>query len=204
MTGILISFEGIDGSGKSTQASLCAEWLRERGREIVSLREPGGTSVGERIRAMLLDTVNSDMVPRAELFLFLAARTQITDELIRPALGRGAVVILDRYIDSTTVYQGHARGLGVDTAITLNRIATDCLVPDLTVVVDCDPGTAAARSHAEPDRMEAEGMEFMARVREGFLDLCGRFPDRVRCVDGSRDVDAVHADVRALVEALLA
>jgi dTMP kinase len=203
VTGVLISFEGIDGSGKSTQASLYAEWLREHGREIVFLREPGGTSIGERIRALLLDTANSDMTPRAELFLYLAARAQITDELITPALDRGAVVILDRFIDSTTAYQGHARDLGVETSITLNRIATDGLVPDLTFVIDCEPAAAAARSDDTPDRMEAEGLEFMSRVRQGFLDLCGRFPDRVKCVDGSRDVDAVQADVRACADALL-
>ena len=203
MNGILVSFEGIDGSGKSTQAALFADYVRSMGRETVLLREPGGTEVGEQIRRVLLDASNMDLLPLAELFLYLAARAQITGERIRPALARDAVVILDRFIDSTAAYQGHARGLGMDRVAELNRIATDGLVPDLTIVVDCDPAVAASRVNRPPDRMEAEGPSFMSTVREGFLLLSRRHPERIRCVEGARPVAVVAAQVREVAAGLL-
>lgn len=203
MNGVLVSFEGIDGSGKSTLAALFADFVRSHGREAVMLREPGGTVVGEQIRRVLLDTANHDLLPLTELFLYLAARAQITGECIRPALDRGAVVILDRFIDSTAAYQGYARGIGIDPIDSLNRIATDGLVPDLTIVVDCAPAVAASRATRPPDRMEAEGPAFMAKVREGFLTLCRLHPERIRCVDGSRPAEEVAAAVREIAAGLL-
>ncbi len=203
MNGVLVSFEGIDGSGKSTQAALFADFVRSQGREEVLLREPGGTVIGEQIRRVLLDAANHDLLPLTELFLYLAARAQITGECIRPALDRCAVVILDRFIDSTAAYQGHARGLGIDHIDALNRIATDGLIPDLTIVVDCAPDVAVKRATHPPDRMEAEGLAFMAKVREGFLALCRLHPERIRCVDGSRPAEDVAAAVREIAAGLL-
>ena len=145
--GLLITFEGIDGSGKTTQAELVYRWLLSRGRIVHLLREPGGTEIGERIRSILLDSSLPDMTPHTELFLYLAARAQLTATVIAPALARGEDIILDRFIDSTVAYQGHARGLGIDETIALNTSATGGLVPDVTIIVDCDPETAFERPH---------------------------------------------------------
>ncbi len=185
MKGRLITFEGIDGSGKSTQASLLAESLRLRGLTVHFLREPGGTAVGERIREVLLDRSHSEMTPFAELFLYLAARAQITGEIILPALDRGEVVVMDRYLDSSVAYQGAARGLGVDLVMGLNSVAAYGLVPDRTYLVDCDPKTALSRTSATPDRLESEGKAFMSKVREGFLSISRSEPARVMVLDGS-------------------
>jgi len=201
--GLLVTFEGVDGSGKSTQASLAKDYLVSRGFDVRLLREPGGTVVGERIRSILLDAAHGDMTPRAELFLYLAARAQITGAVILPALEAGGVVVMDRFIDSTTAYQGFARGLGMETAVYLNRIATGGLNPDLTIVVDTDPETCMSRIGRTRDRLESEGLVFMEKVREGFLRLRELEPDRVKVVDGNRDVDAVFGDVRSLVEGVL-
>ncbi|MFC1551770.1 dTMP kinase [Candidatus Latescibacterota bacterium] len=197
MKGYLITFEGIDGSGKSTQANLIHARLNDSGRTAIILREPGGTELGEKIRALLLDNAFSDMTPHTELFLYLAARAQITARVIVPALNRGEDVIMDRYIDSTAAYQGRGRGLGMEEMIGLNRVATGGLVPDMTFVIDCDPEKAMRRLTAEPDRLESEGIAFMKKVREGFLALRDHDVHRIVVCDGNRGVEEIERDIVA-------
>lgn len=166
---MFVTFEGVDGSGKSTQAQLLAERLREGGREVVLTREPGGTPLGEEVRGLLL---GSDRVaPWAEAALFAAARAQLVDEVIRPALARGDDVVSDRYVDSSLAYQGLARGLGVDRVLELNLLATAGLLPDRTFLILLAPGTAAARRTGEPDRIEREGEAFAENVDRAYREL---------------------------------
>jgi len=172
--GLFITFEGIDGCGKSTQLKMVASHFEEEGRQIMLVREPGGTVIGEKIREILLDRKNDSMVPMAELFLYEAARAQITEEKIRPFLEAGGVVLCDRFYDSTTAYQGYARQLGSDITTTLNEIATGDLKPDITFIFDIDPKEALKRRMEraeEPDRLEAMGTAFQEKVRDGYLKL---------------------------------
>ena len=196
MKGYLITFEGIDGSGKTTQADLLHKRLLSSGRTAHIFREPGGTSIGENIRSILLDTSFSEMSPHTELFLYLAARSQITAELIKPALDRSEDVILDRYIDSTTAYQGYARGLGIEEMIRLNLIATNGLMPDITFIIDCEPELALKRINTEPDRLESEGIAFMRMVREGFIKLRDYDRERIIICDGNRSINEIEKEVR--------
>jgi len=204
MKGRLITFEGIDGSGKSTQASLLHRYLLYSGYIARLLREPGGTDIGERIRSILLDTAHDDMSPVTEVFLYLAARAQITSRVIVPALVSGEHVVMDRFLDSTTVYQGFARGLGMEEMKRLNLFATGGVVPDLTFVIDCDPRLSLTRVDGAPDRLESEGIGFMKRVRAGFLTLCESEKKRMVCIDGNRGIDDIHVDVRRAVDRLFA
>ena len=195
MKGYLITFEGIDGSGKTTQAVLLHKRLLSSGHNAHLLREPGGTVIGENIRSILLDTSFSDMSPQTELFLYLAARSQITSTAIIPALTRGDHVIMDRYIDSTVAYQGYARGLGIDEMIRLNKIATMGLVPDITFVIDCAPDIAIKRIDSQPDRLESEGINFMRKVREGFIKLHNYDKQRIIICDGNRNISEIETDI---------
>ena len=190
---MFISLEGPDGVGKTTQVALLAERLRAAGVAVVECREPGGTDLGERVRALLLggDVAISD---RSEALLFAAARAQLVDEVIRPALAEGAWVVCDRFIDSSVVYQGVARGLGVESVLQASLFATGGLLPERTLVRE---GTA--RRDAVPDRMEAAGEAFHARVSEGFGQLAGQFPERVLRIDASGAPAAVAARVWAVV-----
>jgi dTMP kinase len=191
---MFVTFEGVDGSGKSTQAQLAAAFLAERGYEVTSTREPGGTPLGERIRALLLD--GPDMTAWAEASLFAAARAELAERVIRPALARGAVVVSDRYIDSSLAYQGIARGLGVDRVLELNA-AVAALLPDRTFVLLVDEETAAARLGRHPDRIEREGSRFRDAVQDGYREVAGRFPERIVLLDGGRSTDEIAADIRA-------
>ena len=195
MKGYLITFEGIDGCGKSTQADLLHKRLVSSGHNAHLLREPGGTAIGESIRSILLDNSFSDMSTLTELFLYLAARSQITSSIIVPALNRGEYVVMDRYIDSTTAYQGYARGLCIDEMIQLNMIATGGIVPDITFFIDCDPDTAIRRITSQPDRLESEGTNFMRKVREGFLKLQEYDKQRIIICDGNREIDDIEKDI---------
>jgi len=203
---LLLTFEGIDGSGKSTQAQLLTEHLREQGRETLLVREPGGTELSEEIRTLLLGP-NSNVHPMAELLLFSAARTQLVRERIRPALEAGRIVICDRFYDSTTAYQGAGRKVADPSWLqSFHRRVTDGLVPDRTFLVDLDPEAAQSRrddSTGEGDRMEAEDQTFHHRVAEAYDALAAEQPDRFRRLDGTRSIDALHATIRADVEALL-
>jgi dTMP kinase len=194
---VFVTFEGVDGSGKSTQARLLAAHLEERGREVVATREPGGTPLGERIRELLLD--GEDVTPWAEAALFAAARAELAERVIRPALARHADVVCDRFVDSSLVYQGIARGLGVDSVLELNVAVAD-LVPDRTFVLLLDPDAAAARSEAAPDRIEREDGAFRRALDEGYRGLAARFPERVRALDGSLPEEGVAALVREALD----
>jgi len=191
---MLFAFEGIDGSGKSTQARLFAEWLRAEGvvGELVEVREPGGTSLGETVRSIVLDPATRELDVRAELFLFMAARAQLCAEVIAPALERGASVVADRYFWSSMVYQGIAGGLGIDDVRAIARVATQGIAPRLTFVIDLDPKVAAARLGSVRDRIERRGVEFASRVRDGYLELARRYPDEIVVIDGEGDPRTVH------------
>jgi len=203
--GFFLAFEGGDGSGKTTQARLLAEWLGTLGHETVVTREPGGTETGRELRQVLLSHRDTTMSPRAEALLFAADRAQHVFELIRPGLDRGAVVITDRYVDSSLAYQGAGRDLPADEVGKLSAWATRDLVPDLTVILDVDPVTAAARraGRSADDRMEAESALFHARVREQFLLLAAREPSRYLVLDATTTPEVVHAKLRDHLEPLL-
>jgi dTMP kinase len=191
---MFVTFEGVDGSGKSTQARLLADWLRSEGREVVLTREPGGTAVGEQIRELLLH--GKGMAPWAEAALFAAARAQLVDEVIRPALARGADVVSDRYLDSSLAYQGVARGLGVERVLELNLLATSGLLPDRTFLLVLPPEDAAARRGDQPDRIEQEGSAFAEDVDRAYREIARVFAKRVAVVDGGGNPEDIAETVR--------
>jgi len=199
--GRFVVLEGIDGSGKSTQARLLAAALRARGDSVVETREPGGTALGERLRAVVLDSAPGQISAAAEVYLFAAARAQLVTEVVRPALMRGDWVVCDRFVESSLVYQGIARGLGVDAVARANELAVARCIPDLVVIVDVPLEAAAARRGAA-DRIEAEDGEFHRRVAAGYRDLAARWPARVRMVAGVGTSEQVHARVMGEVEIL--
>jgi dTMP kinase len=198
MPAVFISFEGLDGCGKTTQAGLLADSLESEGRAVVRVREPGGTAAGERIRVLLLDP-EARIGPQAEALLYAAARAQLVADVIRPALTRGAWVVADRFIDSSLAYQGVARGLGIEEVLSANRLALGGVMPDVTVLLRLPAAAAAARRVGLPDRIEAEGDDFHAAVAEGFDRVAAHFPDRVVGIDASGTPDEVLALVREVV-----
>ena len=197
---MFVTFEGVDGSGKSTQARLLAEGLRADGREVVLTREPGGTALGEEVRALLLH--GERIAPWAEAALFAAARAQLVDEVVRPALARGADVVCDRYLDSSLAYQGIARGLGVERVLELNLLATSGLLPDRTFLIQVSPVEAAERRHDEPDRIEREGAGFAEEVDRAYRELARVFVKRVVVVDGARNPQDIAETIRGRVRDL--
>jgi dTMP kinase len=190
---VFVTFEGVDGSGKSTQAELLRDGLAADGREVVLTREPGGTDVGERVRELVLN--GPDMAPWAEAALFAAARAELVATVIRPALDRGADVIADRYVDSSLAYQGIARGVGVDHVLELNLHVVQHLMPDVTVLLLLDPSEAGRRV-AEPDRLESEGADFHRRVDAAYRELAERFPERIVAFDGGRPAEELSEVIR--------
>jgi dTMP kinase len=208
--GRFITFEGPEGSGKSTQLRLLGERLRSAGRDVMETQEPGGTPIGIQIRHVLLDAKNRELCPTAELLLMFASRAQNVDQSILPALSAGRTVISDRFTDSTLVYQGVGRGLGADVVYELDRIACRGLVPDLTLLIDIDAETGLARAHRrsvrteDPEtRMEEQDMGFHRKVREAYRQLAADEHRRVRLIDGSQTREAVAIEVWQAVESLL-
>ncbi len=208
--GVFITFEGPEGSGKSTQLRLLAARLRAEGRAVLETAEPGGTPIGLQIRRVLLDSKNLEMSPTTELLLMFAARAQNVDQWILPALSRGEIVLCDRFTDSTLVYQGAARGLGADVVYDVDRIACRGLVPDLTIVVDIDTELGLERAHGRnrktqdvETRLDEQALSFHRKVREAYLQLAADEAGRVKMVDGSRSEKDVEKDIWALVSAQL-
>jgi len=201
-----ITFEGIEGSGKTTQIRLLLAWLKERTPQVLLTREPGGTAIGEQIRTILLNPDNTAMTPEAEILLFSAARAQIVREVIRPRLEEGWIVICDRFADSTLAYQGFGHGLPLDDLRHITAFATGGLWPDLTIYLDLDVEIGLQRKAATPEewnRMEAQAIDFHRRVREGYLHLAKQEPDRWLVLDATQPVEVIQARIRARVSALL-
>ena len=190
--GLFISLEGIDGSGKTTLIQHLNEVLREY--PIVNIREPGGTAISEKIRKILLNVENHQITPRTEAFLYAGARSQVVDQLIRPSLTQGKIVLADRYLDSTIAYQGYGRGVDLEFLHTLNYLCTDGILPDATVLLDLDPELAESRRQGKADRLEKEGREFQARVRQGYLQLARQEPERFHIIDAGRAFADVASD----------
>ncbi len=201
--GLFIALEGGEGAGKTTQARMLAIWLREQGFDVVTTREPGATKIGMRLRALLLDTAHSEMSPRAEALMYAADRAQHVAEVISPALARGAIVITDRYIDSSLAYQGAARGLRAEDVAWLSHWATDGLMPDLTILLDLPPLDGLTRRARSADRLEAEPQQFHERVRAGFLDLARRDPGRYLVLDATRPPGELTAEIKERLPDLL-
>lgn len=199
MTGIFISLEGVDGSGKSTQAVMLADALRDRGHDVVHVREPGGTPLGEAVREVVLGP--DPMSPWAEAFLFAAARAQLVVDVIAPALAAGTWVVADRFIDSSLAYQGAARGLGIDEVATVNAPGIGVTMPHLTLVLDIAPGAAVDRraGRGSVDRNEDEGQALQESVAEGYREVARLFPDRVHLISAAGSLDEVHTRVLAAV-----
>jgi dTMP kinase len=198
---MFISLEGIDGSGKTTQARLLARAL---GENVMLMREPGGTETGERIRELLKDPM-LELDPMAELLLFCAARAELVAQVIAPARDRGRAVVCDRFSDSSVAYQGVARGLGVERVEEICDLATGGVWPDLTILLRIDPDRAAARiGRRRADRFEGEGIELQRRVAQGYEEVARRHPERIRVIDGDAERGTVHAAVLAEVQAVTA
>ncbi|MBU1039693.1 MAG: dTMP kinase [Proteobacteria bacterium] len=209
---MFITFEGIEGTGKSTQIALLKEYMQARGERVVVTLEPGGSRIGAELRRVLLALENRDLTSQAELFLYLADRAQHVAQVVRPALASGAVVLCDRFADSTVAYQGYGRGMDPELLHRLNAVAVDGLWPELTILLDLDPviglERAVARNLSEgktnaEGRFEAESLAFHSRVREGFLKLAAAHPERISVVDATGTPEEIAPRVRALVEARL-
>ena len=200
MTEYLVTFEGIEGSGKSVQAKLLYEYFQEKDISSILTREPGGSDLSEKVREILLDRQHLDMVPYTELFLYLAARAQHTQEVIKPALAQGKIVICDRYIDASIVYQGDGRGISKTLITQLNKTSTGGLVPNLTFLLDIEPEIALKRIERK-DRLESESLEFHKRVRGGYLKLHRQNPDRFVLLDGSKSIEKIHNEIKDIFEA---
>lgn len=205
-SGIFFTLDGIDGAGKSTQLSLFCEWLRQQRSDVVTCRDPGSTRLGEAIRALLLDRHDLAIHRRSEMLLYMAARAQLVEEVIRPALDRGEVVLSDRFLLANVVYQAHAGGLSVEQTWEVGNIAAGGITPDLTMVLDLDVETAFARLDRQRnhrDRMESQGLEFLSRVRKGFLAEAQRNPQKIVIIDASRSVDEVQQQIRDAAQRIL-
>jgi dTMP kinase len=211
MKGRFITFEGIEGSGKSTQIVMLANYLAARNRPVTLTREPGGTAIGDQVRKILLDPGNTDLTPGAELLLYAAARSQHLEELIRPDLEAGKVVLCDRFSDATLAYQGFGRGLDRDMICELDRIVTRGMRPDLTILLDIDVAAGLRRARGRNSsrgleteaRFENEDLAFHGRVRQGYRELAEREPDRFRVIDASASPDEIQDRVRQIVNDVL-
>ncbi len=202
MKGKFITFEGCEGSGKSTQLTLLKNTLEDMGISYVFTREPGGNPISEKIRSIILDGKNSAMTDECEALLYAAARVQVLNDVIAPALSEGKIVVSDRYVDSSFAYQGNARGLGFDFVARINSYAVENFTPDITVFLDIDPVSAFKRKNGadEDDRMEQAGIAFHLKVYEGYKKLAELYPQRFICVDAHSDAQTVHKNIISLLK----
>ncbi|WP_018248321.1 dTMP kinase [Orenia marismortui] len=206
MTGYFITLEGVEGSGKSTQIKLIKKYLESLNYEVINTFEPGDTEVGQEIRRILLNPNHENLIPKAELLLYAAERAQHVSELIKPSLKEGKIVISDRYIDATMAYQGYARGINKSLIEELNNIATEGLIPNLTLIFDINPSLSLQRakrvtskSNSQGDRIEAENLSFHQKVRKAYLDLAQK-EDRIEIVDASKSINEVFDQVKILLK----
>ncbi len=200
---MFFSFDGVDGAGKSTQIGLLAEALRGQGRDVVTCRDPGGTPLGEKLRALLLDHHDVPVDQRTEMLLYMASRAQLVEEVIRPALDAGKVVISDRYLLASVAYQAHGGGLDPDDVWRVGAVTIGGVAPNLVLLLDMPAGKAAARIQRSPDRMESRGLAYLERVRQGFLTEASRFPHQVAVINADQPVEAIHANVLAAAHRFL-
>ena len=192
--GLFITFEGADGCGKTKQMNLLAEYLKKQGREVVLTREPGSKGLGEKIREILLN-YDGEVSDRCESFLFLADRAQNIDTIVNPAVDAGKIVLCDRHTDSSVAYQGYGRGLDIERINMLNNLATNGKKPDITFVFDIDTETSMKRVGKEKDRMESAGFEFHTKVRNGYLEIAKKEPERIKVIDASKSIEEIHQEV---------
>lgn len=200
---MFVSFDGVDGVGKSTQTDLFVEWLRLQGHQVVTCRDPGSTELGERLRTLVLKDKSINFDVRSEMMLYMAARAQLVAEIIQPALAAGQVVVADRFLLANVVYQGHAAGLDPQSIWDVGHVATAGQQPDLTVVLDMPLEKAVGRIGQEPDRMEAKGLDFLQRVRQGFLIEAERSPERIQVVNADQDIRQVQEEIRRIASQYL-
>jgi dTMP kinase len=196
---MFFSFDGVDGVGKSTQIQLFCNWLRGQGREIVTCRDPGGTVLGDKLRAILLDQREVPIHCRAEMLLYMASRAQLVEEVIRPALNAGRIVVSDRYLLANVVYQAHAGEGELDPGSVwmVGAVTVAGVVPNLVFLLDMPADKAAARIERSPDRMESRGLAYLERVRQGFLTEARRLPHQIKVIDADRPIETIHAEVVA-------
>lgn len=199
MKGEFIVIDGPDGCGKTTQARRLADYLRHKGLKVRRIREPGSTVLGEKIRRILLNPINKKMSIRTELFLYMACRAQLVDEIIKPAFKRGEIVVSERFLSSTIVYQGWAGQVGKDEVKSMGRVATDNIQPELTIILDVRPEEGLRRIKGKLDRIEARMLSYHKKVREGFLALARENPRRVKVINADRSVNEVQQDIRKVV-----
>jgi dTMP kinase len=200
---MFISFDGVDGVGKSTQAAQFVEWLQEQGHQVLRCRDPGSTELGERLRTLVLKDTKISIAAGSEMLLYMAARAQLVSEVIQPALAAGQVVVSDRFLLANVVYQGHAAGLDPQDIWDVGAVATGGLEPDLTVVLDMPLEKAVGRIGRELDRMEARGLEFLEKVRQGFLREAERSPERIVVVNADQEIPQVQNDIRQVASRCL-
>lgn len=200
---MFISFDGVDGVGKSTQAAQFVEWLQEQGHQVLRCRDPGSTELGERLRTLVLKDTEISIAARSEMLLYMAARAQLVSEVIQPALASGQVVVSDRFLLANVVYQGHAAGLEPREIWDVGAVATGGLAPDLTLVLDMPLEKAVGRIGRQLDRIEARGVEFLERVRQGFLREAAQAPDRIVVVNADQEIPQVQDDIRQVASRYL-
>lgn len=199
---LFITFEGADGCGKTTQMNLLAEYLRNKGIEVVTTLEPGGQYVCEKIRELVL-LYKGEVSPKCEAFLYLASRAQNVDMVVKPAIDAGKIVLCDRHIDSTIAYQGYGRGIDIEQLKNQNNLATSGFKPNLTIIFDIDVETSMARVGKEKDRLESAGKEFHERVRRGYLEIAKSEPDRVKVIDAKNSIENIFEQVKNIVNNLI-
>ena len=200
LAGRFIAFDGPDGSGKSTQLSLFVQWCSDNGVVVTEVREPGGTSIGEQVRKILLDPENADMTIPCEMLLYMASRAQLVQQTILPAMERGELVVADRFVSATLAYQGAAGGIPVESIQKVADVAVSGCFPDLTLILDVDGETAASRLNDELDRMELKGSEFHEKVRTGFLEQARSHSDRYCVIDATKDAETVETEIRGAIQ----